>query len=58
VLVAIEDHPGGIIPFRGQEAACDAIGIVAGRILTGEVESRLPAFTKWPADREGSQTTL
>ena len=29
MLVVTEDHSGGIIPFRGQVAACDANGILA-----------------------------
>lgn len=37
MLALTEDHSGGIIPFRGQEAACDATGIVAGWFLNGEV---------------------
>ena len=29
MLVRTEDHAGGIVPFRGQEAAWNANGIVA-----------------------------
>ena len=37
MLALTEDHSGGIIPFRGQEAPCDATGIVAGWLLNREV---------------------